>query len=106
MVSIEMKFLFGLVYGEMGARGRVAVGLQRLDELQRDFLGAGGSLEEFRSLANGGMELGDDSWHPWNFKPGSLLEHHCYENRGRPQGVAVVQAVLQMSIVSGMARTK
>eukprot|EP00438_Fugacium_kawagutii_P016600 Skav236386 [mRNA] locus=scaffold29:74303:80602:- [translate_table: standard] len=88
----------------MAARDVVAAGLQKVMDLQQNFVGAGGPLETFKSLANGGLDVGDDAWHDASLdgadcrdvalrclKPGGLLEYHCYDNRGRPQGVAVVR---------------
>lgn len=73
-------------------------------DLQQNFVDAGGSTDDYRFLANGGMELGDDTWMDASadgqacrevalsrLAPGSLIEYHCYDNRGRPQGLAVVK---------------
>lgn len=86
------------------AAQRVANNLARLADLERDFREAGGENQDFRLLANGGLEVGDDmamdatadgalcrAVSLRTMRSGSLVEYHCYDNRGRPQGVAIVR---------------
>eukprot|EP00435_Cladocopium_sp_Y103_P043758 s793_g12.t1 len=76
--------------------------MEKAKELRDQFLAAGGAAEDFERLGRGGLRLEegalqDGSTRPQEasamtaaIRPGSLIEYHCYDTRGRGQGVAVV----------------
>ena len=71
--------------------------------LRDRFFGAGGTETEFEECGRGGLRLDEGAAQDGNARPaeaaamakvlkrGVLVEYHCYDNRGRPQGVAVVR---------------
>ena len=77
--------------------------MEAIEELRRNFLAAGGSASEFETLGRGNLKVEDSVLQDGSSKPeearamamriarGGLIEYHCYDNRGRPQGVAVVR---------------
>eukprot|EP00438_Fugacium_kawagutii_P027760 Skav215993 [mRNA] locus=scaffold4693:119449:124700:+ [translate_table: standard] len=70
--------------------------MEEVRSLRENFLGAGGTNEEFSRLGQGGLSLGDESlqdggvkpremrqWAESKLKPGMLIEYHCYNDHGR-----------------------
>eukprot|EP00435_Cladocopium_sp_Y103_P052810 s1149_g16.t1 len=77
--------------------------MEEVRRLQQTFVAAGGSTEAFEACGRGYIGLADTALQDGAFRPaeakemaeqklrpGSLLKYHCYDNRGRAQGLAVV----------------
>ena len=95
--------LHSLAVGPPGG-GRVEVELMELvRELREQFIGTGGSSEDFERCGRGGLRLEDGGVQDGSTKPdearattelirkGSLIEYHAYDDRRRGQGVALVR---------------
>eukprot|EP00438_Fugacium_kawagutii_P005526 Skav227070 [mRNA] locus=scaffold72:1057412:1062770:- [translate_table: standard] len=80
--------------------------IDQLLELREQFFRAGGSLEDYQRVTNGGIGLGEDD--PMDssinggrcqalartkFEPGMIIEYHAYDYRGRTQGRGLVQLI-------------
>ena len=80
--------------------------MDEVRRLQDNFLGAGGSNAVFEELGRGRLGLGDTGLQDGSFRSteardvaerclqdGKLMEYHCYDHRGRSQGMAVLRFV-------------
>ena len=82
---------------------RCWLGMDQLRRLRQEFLDAGGNPEDFESYGRGHLGMADTGLQDGaerpaeckemaeqKLKPGTLVEYHCYDARGRNQGMAVL----------------
>ena len=77
--------------------------MDEVRQLRLEFLEAGGTAEAFEACGRGYLSLADSGWQDGSLRPaeckamaeqktrpGVLIEYHCYDSRGRDQGVSLL----------------